>query len=97
MAANHDVKGSIAAYDTLMQLVPDDAAKAAVLIEEYRVTHAQFVPTMFVRLLKLDPVLRSRYDISSLQCAIHAAAPLSTTNRAPVSEPTSPVDSSTCS
>jgi tetratricopeptide (TPR) repeat protein len=37
LAANHDVKGSIAAYDTLMQLVPDDAAKAAVLIEEYRV------------------------------------------------------------
>jgi long-chain acyl-CoA synthetase len=45
------------------------------LIEEYRVTHAQFVPTMFVRLLKLAPTLRSRYDISSLQCAIHAAAP----------------------
>ena len=45
------------------------------LIEENRVTHAQFVPTMFVRLLKLDPAVRSRYDLSSLQCAIHAAAP----------------------
>ncbi len=45
------------------------------LIEENRVTHAQFVPTMFVRLLKLDPALRARYDVSSLRCAIHAAAP----------------------
>ncbi|MCF4165341.1 AMP-binding protein [Zavarzinia compransoris] len=45
------------------------------LIEKYRVTHTQVVPTMFVRLLKLDPAIRSRYDVSSLRCAIHAAAP----------------------
>ncbi|PWR20501.1 AMP-binding protein [Zavarzinia compransoris] len=45
------------------------------LIEKYRVTHTQVVPTMFVRLLKLDPGLRAKYDLSSLQCAIHAAAP----------------------
>ncbi|MFK7963121.1 MAG: acyl-CoA synthetase [Burkholderiaceae bacterium] len=45
------------------------------LVEQYRVTHTQLVPTMFVRLLKLDPSIRERYDLSSLRCAIHAAAP----------------------
>jgi long-chain acyl-CoA synthetase len=45
------------------------------LIEEHRVTHAQFVPTMFVRMLKLPKATRERYDVSSLQCVIHAAAP----------------------
>ena len=43
---------------------------------EHRVTHAQFVPTMFVRMLKLPEAMSgSRYDVSSLQCVIHAAAP----------------------
>ena len=44
-------------------------------IERYRVTHAQFVPTMFVRMLKLPEEVRAKYDVSSLQIAIHAAAP----------------------
>jgi acyl-CoA synthetase (AMP-forming)/AMP-acid ligase II len=44
-------------------------------IESYSVTHAQFVPTMFVRMLKLPEDVRNRYDVSSLQLAIHAAAP----------------------
>jgi acyl-CoA synthetase (AMP-forming)/AMP-acid ligase II len=30
---------------------------------------------MFVRMLKLAPEVRTRYDVSSLRCAIHAAAP----------------------
>jgi long-chain acyl-CoA synthetase len=45
------------------------------LIEKYRVTHVQLVPTMFVRLLKLSEAQRSAYDLSSLQVVIHAAAP----------------------
>ncbi len=45
------------------------------LIERHRVTHAQFVPTMFIRMLKLDEEERRRYDVSSLEVAIHAAAP----------------------
>jgi acyl-CoA synthetase (AMP-forming)/AMP-acid ligase II len=45
------------------------------LIERYRVTHAQFVPTMFTRMLKLPPAERSGYDRSSLRIAIHGAAP----------------------
>ncbi len=44
-------------------------------IERYRVTHAQFVPTMFVRMLKLPEAIRTKYDMSSLQVAVHAAAP----------------------
>lgn len=45
------------------------------LVEKYRVTHTQLVPTMFSRLLKLPPADRQRYDLSSLEVAIHAAAP----------------------
>lgn len=45
------------------------------LIEQHRITHSQLVPTMFVRMLKLEPALRAQYDLSSLRCAVHAAAP----------------------
>ncbi|HEX4248390.1 MAG TPA: acyl-CoA synthetase [Pseudonocardia sp.] len=44
-------------------------------IAEHRVTAGQFVPTMFVRMLKLDDEVRAGYDVSSLRLAIHAAAP----------------------
>jgi long-chain acyl-CoA synthetase len=52
-----------------------DAEAVLRLIEQHRVTHAQFVPTMFVRMLKLPSEIRDNYDVSSLQCVIHAAAP----------------------
>jgi long-chain acyl-CoA synthetase len=52
-----------------------DAETVLRLIEEHGVTHAQFVPTMFVRMLKLPAEVREKYDVSSLQCVIHAAAP----------------------
>ncbi len=45
------------------------------LIERHRITHAQLVPTMFVRLLRLPADVRQRYDLSSLQSVVHAAAP----------------------
>ena len=45
------------------------------LVEKHTVTHSQLVPTMFVRMLKLSDEARSRYDLSSLRSAIHAAAP----------------------
>jgi len=44
-------------------------------VERYRVTHSQLVPTHMVRLLKLPPPVRQRYDLSSLQLLVHAAAP----------------------
>ena len=43
--------------------------------EKYKVTDSQWVPTHFVRMLKLDPEVRTRYDLSSHQRALHAAAP----------------------
>lgn len=52
-----------------------DAREFLALIEKYKVTHAQCVPTMFVRLLKLPESERARYDLSSLKVVIHAAAP----------------------
>jgi len=52
-----------------------DPCEALRLIERHRVTHSQWVPTMFVRMLKLPEEERARYDLSSLRVAIHAAAP----------------------
>jgi fatty-acyl-CoA synthase len=57
----------------MMESFSPEAALAA--IEEHRVTHSQWVPTMFVRLLKLPDAVRTRYDHSSLRVAVHAAAP----------------------
>jgi long-chain acyl-CoA synthetase len=45
------------------------------LVDTYKVTHSQLVPTMFSRLLKLPEAVRQRYDLSSLEVVIHAAAP----------------------
>ena len=52
-----------------------DAEAALALIEKYRVTDAQWVPTHFVRLLALPAETRAKYDLSSLRTAVHAAAP----------------------
>ncbi|MFI9388493.1 acyl-CoA synthetase [Kutzneria sp. NPDC052558] len=52
-----------------------DAEEALKAIERYRVTHSQWVPTMFVRMLKLPDEVRARYDLSSHRAAVHAAAP----------------------
>jgi long-chain acyl-CoA synthetase len=52
-----------------------DAEEALRLIGTYKATHSQWVPTMFVRMLKLPEETRQRYDISSMRIAIHAAAP----------------------
>lgn len=52
-----------------------DAETVLRLIETHRVTHAQFVPTMFVRMLKLPEKVRRAYDVSTLRCVLHAAAP----------------------
>lgn len=52
-----------------------DAEAALRAIETHRVTHAQFVPTHFIRMLHLPDDVRHRHDLSSLECVIHAAAP----------------------
>lgn len=57
----------------VMERFDPEAALAAV--ERHRVTHAQWVPTHFVRLLKAPQAVRERYDLSSLKAVWHAAAP----------------------
>lgn len=53
-----------------------DAEEALALVERHRVTHAHWVPTMLVRLLKLPAEVRARYDVSSLRIVVHGAAPI---------------------
>jgi len=60
---------------TVVAMEKFDPEHALQLIERYRVTDSQWVPTHFVRMLKLPDDLRTKYDTSSLKCAIHAAAP----------------------
>ena len=60
---------------TVVVMAHFDAEAYLRLVAQYRITHSQLVPTMFVRLLKLPVEVRSRFELSSLRCAIHAAAP----------------------
>jgi long-chain acyl-CoA synthetase len=60
---------------TVVMMKRFDAEQALRAIQDHHVTHAQFVPTMFVRMLQLPQATRDRYDVSSLRVAIHAAAP----------------------
>jgi long-chain acyl-CoA synthetase len=55
-----------------------DAEQYLALVERHRVTHSQLVPTMFSRMLKLPEETRRRYDLSSFEYAVHAAAPCPT-------------------
>ncbi|GAA3973401.1 acyl-CoA synthetase [Actinomadura viridis] len=66
---------SMALGATVVIMERFDAEEALALIEKYRVTHAQFVATMFARMLKLPEEVRGRYDLSSLEVVIHGAAP----------------------
>lgn len=52
-----------------------DPLRALAAIEAFRVTHSQWVPTMFIRLLRLSDEERGRHDLGSLRAAVHAAAP----------------------
>lgn len=52
-----------------------DAEGSLAAVERYKVTHSNWVPTMFHRLLALPENLRSKYDLSSQKVAVHAGAP----------------------
>jgi acyl-CoA synthetase (AMP-forming)/AMP-acid ligase II len=60
---------------TVVAMEQFDTERYLAFIEQYRATHTQVVPTMFVRLLKLPDEVRATYDVSSLECVVHAAAP----------------------
>jgi fatty-acyl-CoA synthase len=52
-----------------------DAEASLRHIEKYCVTISQWVPTHFIRLLRLPDEVRARYDVSSQRHVVHAAAP----------------------
>jgi len=52
-----------------------DTEESLALLNRYSVTHSQWVPIMFIRMLKLPPEVRARYRPGTHRCAIHAAAP----------------------
>ena len=68
--------GVLYAGGTVIVMERFDALQSLELIEEYKATHSQWVPTMFVRMLKLSEEERNKFDVSSMKVAIHAAAPI---------------------
>ncbi|MCE9622649.1 MAG: acyl-CoA synthetase [Actinomycetia bacterium] len=52
-----------------------DANEALRALETHAITHSQWVPTMFIRMLKLPEADRTGFDFSAHKFAIHAAAP----------------------
>lgn len=52
-----------------------EAEWALKCLERDRVSHSHWVPHMFVQMVKLPAAVRAKYDLSSLQSAVHAAAP----------------------
>jgi len=60
---------------TVIVMEKFDPENALALIEKHKVDISQWVPTHFVRMLKLPAEVRESYDVSSLRCAVHAAAP----------------------
>jgi len=61
---------------TLIVMEAFDAEQALDLVARHRVTHAHWVPTMLVRLLKLPAEVKARHDLSSIRTIIHGAAPI---------------------
>jgi long-chain acyl-CoA synthetase len=60
---------------TLVVMEKFDEEQLLALVERQLVTHVQVVPTMLIRMLKLPDEVRLTYDLSSLECVVHAAAP----------------------
>ena len=67
--------GTIRNGGTVVLLERFDPVECLRAIERFRVTHVQFVPTHFVRMLKLPEPVRRAVDVSSLRVVVHAAAP----------------------
>jgi acyl-CoA synthetase (AMP-forming)/AMP-acid ligase II len=74
-APQASVAASLRLGATVVVMEHFDPEQWLALVERYRVTNCQMVPTMFSRLLRLPDEVRGRYDVSSLECIVHAAAP----------------------
>lgn len=60
---------------TVVMMRKFDPREALALIARHGVTHSQWVPTMFVRMLEIPEAERAVIDIRTMRVAIHAAAP----------------------
>ncbi len=67
--------GVISLGGTVVVMTKFDAERALEAIARHHVTHSQWVPTMFIRMLALPEQERLSLDLSSHQVAIHSAAP----------------------
>jgi len=74
-APHASVAAALRLGSTVVVMERFDPERWLALVERYRVTHCQMVPSMFSRLLRLPEEVRARYDTSSLECIVHAAAP----------------------
>jgi len=74
-APQASVAAALRMGSTVVVMEHFDPEQWLALVERYRVTHCQMVPVMFNRLLRLPQQVRARYDTSSLECIVHAAAP----------------------
>ena len=74
-APQASVSASLRLGATTVVMEHFDAEQWLALVERYQVTNCQMVPVMFSRLLRLPDDVRARYDTSSLECIVHAAAP----------------------
>ena len=66
---------TLRAGGTIVVMERFDPVATLALIERHGVTHAQWVPTMFSRMLKLPPEVRERHDLSSMVFGVHGGAP----------------------
>ena len=78
--AYHAAVGGFAFFDlcngaTIRVMGRFDAARTLELIEAEQVRRTHLVPTMMVRMLRLDEAARAR-DLSSLELVLHGAAPI---------------------
>ena len=67
--------GVLSIGGTIYMMERFDEEEALRCLQEYEITHSQWVPTMFIRMLKLPEAVRARYSFPAHQLAIHAAAP----------------------
>jgi long-chain acyl-CoA synthetase len=74
-APQASVSASLRLGATTVVMEHFDAEQWLAMVERHKVTHCQMVPVMFSRLLRLPREVRARYDTSSLECIVHAAAP----------------------
>lgn len=68
-------QGVTALGGTVVLMQKFRALESLQAVESYKVTHSQWVPTMFSRLLALSGDEQSKFDLSSQKVAVHAAAP----------------------